>query len=200
MKKLFSLLAICFVSNMAKTQNLSFDIKLGYAVGEKKTSKHPMLYRSTGISYEKDIKYELAFTIGIAGATTEFSYTDTLNNNVYEKQYFLQLPVSIVKYYYLSKNSNFFLQFGPMFSVLPINKKEVFTIAGKQTQKTTDPGFNMGLLGNVGFKSKVAKNNWYVSVALSGYQDFFASNKNSAEKIKFNQFGLGISFIKGLDK
>jgi hypothetical protein len=200
MKKLFSMLVICFVCNMAKTQSLSFDTKLGYSVGEKKTSKHGMLYRSAGISYEKDIKYALAFSIGIAGATSEFSYTDTLKNNVYEKQYFLQLPISIVKYYYLSKSSNFFLQFGPMFSILPVNKKEVFTTAGKQTQKTTDPGFNIGVLSNVGFKSKVAKNNWYVSITLSGYQDFFASNKNSLEKIKFNQFGLGISFIKDLDK
>ncbi len=200
MKKILIFFLICLAFITVKAQNLSLDSKSGYAIGEKKTAKHIMLFKGAGVSYETDIKYALAFAVGISGASTQFSYTDTLNNNVYEKQYFLQLPVSVIKYFSLSMNSSIFFQGGLMFSALPVNKKEFFTAAGKKTVTTKDWGFNIGLLFNTGYKTKIAKNNWYMSLALSGYQDFFAANEKSIQQIKIKQTGLGISFIKDLSK
>lgn len=200
MKKFFIFFVICLACKTGKTQNLSLDSKLGYAIGETKTSKHIMLFKGTGVAYETDIKYALAFAIGISYASAQFSYTDTLNNSVFEKQYFLQLPASIIKYFSVSMNSNVFFQVGSVFSALPANRKEFFTLTGKRTATTKDWGFNIGLLVNTGYKTKIAKNNWYMSLALSGYQDFFASNKINVQNIKINQTGLSISFIKDLSK
>ena len=200
MKRSFIIFLSLLSMQYARTQSLIVENKLGYTIGEKTSSKNIMLFKGAGIHYEKDIKYSLSVTLGITFASAQFNYTDTVKKNVFEKYYILQLPVTMVKYYMLSKNSNVFLQFGPIFSFLPLNKKEIFSNNVKQTVNTKTQGFNLGLSANIGVKTRITKNSWYLSVALSGYEDFFMANKNSLQKIKFNQFGLGFSFIKNFNE
>jgi hypothetical protein len=177
-------------------QVLTVNTKYGYAIGEMPTIKKIMLYSGLDVTVDLKLKESIFFNVGVGGATLQFSFTDTLKASVFNKKYFLMIPASVKKYYHLTANSAAFIEFGIMNSFLIYDKKEFQNANDKNVIKSNVFGYNLGVLANAGFRTKMAQNNWYISLFLGGHQDMLLAYKKKSEKIKIKSTALGISFTK----
>jgi len=178
------------------SQELTVTTKYGYAIGEMPAIKKVMLYNGLDVTAGMKLKESIFFNTGIGGATLQFSYSDTSNSLVFNKKYFLTIPASLKKSYYLTKNSSVFIQLGVMNNFLVYDKKEMLRANNKKNVKSNIFGYNLGMLFNMGFRTKMAQNNWYISLLLGGHQDMLLVYKKTAEEIKVKSTALGISFTK----
>lgn len=178
------------------SQVLTVNTKYGYAIGETQTIKKVMLYSGLDVTVDMKLKESIYFNTGVGGATLQFSYTDTSNTLVFNKKYFLLIPASIKRYYQLTANSSAFIEVGIMNSFLIYDKKEFQNAIDKKVVKSNVFGYNLGMLANAGFRTKMAQNNWYISLFLGGHQDMLLVYKKKSEKIKIKTTALGISFTK----
>ncbi len=191
------ILVIClflFAQNIF-SQELTVNGKYGYTIGEMKAFKKIMLYTGVDINVEWKLKEDIFFCIGAGANALQFSFNDTSSTSVFDKKYFLNFPVSIKKYYPLSRKSSYFLQFGIMNSFLIHDKKEIFLANEKQVVNSGGPGYNLAMLFNTGFKTMISTN-WNFGLALGGYQDFVLVYKDKAKKIKTTTTILSFSFTR----
>ena len=177
-------------------QVLTVNTKYGYAIGEMQTLKKVMLYSGLDVTVDMKLKESIFFNTGVGGAALQFSYSDTSNNLVFNKKYFLAIPASLKKIYYLTKNSSSFIQIGVLNSFLVYDKKEILIANNKKVVKSNMTGYNLGMLFNAGFRTKMAQNNWYIGISIGGHQDILLVYKDKSKEIRHSVTMLGVSFTK----
>ena len=190
------LITTLFLCIACFSQVLTVNLKYGYAIGETQNVKKVMLYNGIGATLDWKLKEPLFFNAGVGGATLQFSYTDTSGGLVFNKKYFLTIPIALKKNYYLTKNSLAFIQFGVMNNFLVYDKKEILFANNKKFVKSSMRGYNLGLLFNTGFRTKMSQNNWYITLSIGGHQDILLIYKDKSKEIKHSATVLGISFTK----
>lgn len=192
----YSLIIFLFVAPLiAYNQEWKLTNYVGYAKGKTNTFRKIMLATETSAGYEHPIGVELYLSLGVSASTLTFNYYDSMNLSVYNRKYFLGLPVSIKKYYYLSRASKGFVDFGFYGNYLFYDKKEIRNFLKDETVTGNWPGYNVGISGSIGFKTKIT-NSLFFDVSISGKLDYFTHFKNDSDKLKTNQRLLGISFYK----
>jgi hypothetical protein len=192
----YSLIIFIFVTPLiAYNQEWKLTNYVGYAKGKTNTFRKIMLATEISAEYEHPIGVNLYLGLGVSASTLTFNYYDRMNLSVYNGKYFLGLPVSIKKYYYLSRTSKGFVDFGFYGNYLFYDKKEFQNSFKEETVSRNWTGYNIGISGSIGFKTKIT-NSLFFDVSLSGKLDYFNHYKNDVDKLKTNQRLLGISFYK----
>ncbi|WP_462221068.1 hypothetical protein, partial [Ferruginibacter sp.] len=188
---------ICFllVQNFCFSQSFSEVIfktggYYGYSVGKKDGVKKIMLSTGQEFIIEKNLKESWYITFGIELTSLKYNYhSDTLNSSVFSNNYFALIPVTLKRYYILSKRSHCFLDFGLAPAYYFYNKDE----SKSSSFKKNNLGLNIGAVAKMGFKTQLTKKLSF-DVGLHSFQDFIYSYKNAADKLSIKSNGLMTSF------
>ncbi len=151
---------------------------------------------ATGVTntIEKNLKATLYFTFGVDVTALKYNYYTAANNSVFSNNYLLLVPVTLKKYYFISKRSSLFMDFGIAASYYFYCKKEIENI-GSSTQRNL--GLSIGGLGRIGFKTAVTPKVSF-DVGLNSFSDFLYFYKDDANKITVKTNSLMFSFCKEL--
>lgn len=192
---LFVSLAITTIST---AQQWRIENNIGYAIGETKNFKKIMLATETRLGYEMNIGTNLYFNLAVGIGTLKFNNIDTSGVNVFTKKHFISLPISIKKYYSLSRAAQGYIDFGIYGNYYFLDKKEYRSIDIDETASNRNLGYNFGIAGTVGYKRTITKTISF-DLAICGQIDYLFKYHNESEQIKTNKRLLGISFYKKLN-
>ncbi|MBC7875068.1 MAG: hypothetical protein H7Y01_13785, partial [Ferruginibacter sp.] len=117
------LFLFCFQRTFS--QEIKVVMEYGFAIGEMKAFKKIMLHSGVRAGMEFTIRRDLSLVISAGGSLLRFSYTTPASESVFNRKYFLTMPVSVKKYYPLSRKSGGFLEVGGYFNYLVSDKKEI---------------------------------------------------------------------------
>ncbi len=190
-------LLICFLllQNFGFSQSFSEVIfkaggYYGYSVGKKDGVKKIMLCTGQEFMIEKNLRESWFITFGIGLTSLKYNYyADSLNSSVFSNNNFALVPVSLKKYYILSKRSQCFLDFGIAAAYYFYNRDESIN----SSIKKTNLGYNFGLIAKMGFKTQLTKKLSF-DISLLSFQDHIYSYKNTVDKLSIKSNGLMTSF------
>ena len=196
MKYFISTLLFFLVKETA-SQELRVSMDYGYAIAEMKQTKKFMLQTGVKGVAEFNISYSLSITVGVGGSLLQHSYTNTSGESVFNKKYFLVLPVSLKKYYPFSKRSAGFIDACIYAANLMLDKNEIRYLAGTRSSREKNTGWNAGGVMNIGFKTMITSTLSF-DIGLASKRDFLHSYKQDQDWILTKGTALVISFYRKL--
>lgn len=196
MRKLICLY-FSFFSLASSSQEIKFTTKIGYGIVEMKYIKKNSLCTDNSIGYEFKSNGKLILCVAGGISKINFDYTDTSIRNVYIKKSFITLPISIKRYYTLSKKTFAYWEFGVSFNYQWLDKIEIRNFSNTIINKQHDLGMIIGGITYFGLKTKIS-NKIFLDLGLFGQTDFFSFYKTDINKIKSDKRLFAISFNKTL--
>ena len=182
------------------SQEIRFSSTIGYAVTEMKSFKKISLCTGINAGFEFPLKKGLCITTSVGGFLLRFDYNTPVNaSSIFNSKYFFDIPVSLKKYYLLSKKSRCYWEFGLVSSYQFFDKKEIKLGSGSSVEKKRNLGFNFGVIGSFGFKT-IINNRISFDIGLLARTDYLFSYKNSDDKTKTDQKLLLLSLYRRLGK
>jgi len=185
-----------FLMNQLCSQELRVSMDYGYAIAEMKDLKKIMLQTGikAGVEFRLEKNYVLVISTG--GSLLQHSYS---GGSIFNRKYFLTIPVSIKRYYPFSKRSAGFVDAGIYAANGFLDKKEIRSMGSTLIDKHRDLGWNGGLVLCFGFKTMITPS-VSVDIGLQGQKDLISSYKLEENKIKTERTSLVISFYKNLGR
>ncbi len=196
MKKVF-LVIVFMIPLLIFSQEIKFTSIAGYAT--IKTDKFKKVALSTGafIGSEFILKEFLYLNTLVGISTIRFENMGLPNS--FTTKYYLSIPVSLKKYYPISKRSSLYWDFGLSFNYDFITQNEIFTVSGIQKNNQNGLGTSFSVIGAVGFKTQVTKRLFF-DIGLFGQTDYLLSYKKETDKIKTDRRMISLTFYKKLKK
>jgi hypothetical protein len=145
-----------------------------------------------GIEFELPRSFALSISLG--NESIQYSYYNFSLGNVFSKNNLLLLPLSIKKYFFLSKNSKTSVEFGFFISHHYKKKEEIRNPpAPKYSITKKNIGFNVGGINNISLKTRLTKKIFF-DIGLIGLVDFDLNSSSNPEKLLSEKTGLSFSF------
>lgn len=198
MKKI-TLVILFFIPLSIFSQELKLSSRVGYAIIKGEHFKKIALSTGTFIGSEFILNEFLYLNTLIGYSSIGFDYEDLSNSNTYTTKYYLCLPVSLKKYYPLSKRSSLFFEFGVSFNYDFITNKEIFAGTGSQISRQNGVGFSLSGIGGFGFKTQITKRLFF-DVGLCGQADVVYAYKNETDKLKTNRKMFSLTLYQKLKR
>ena len=186
-----------FISTISYCQELSISSKVGIARGETVDLKKIMFYSSVVGGIEFVSKKNIAFKAEIG--VEQVSYDSYLWSaaSIFNRKNFVTIPISIKKYYPLSKKSSGFWQFGTYASYLHRSTKEKVNMFAVSREIEKNLGANIGVSCLFGFKTALTPSIKF-DIAIGGQQDYVFIYKNISDKTKLRKTYMQFAFSKTL--
>jgi hypothetical protein len=196
MKKISSgIILFLFLFIKSQTQSFSewhfrYSGYYGYAVGKIQNVKRIMLATGVTSTFEKNIKASLYFTFGVDISSVKYNFLDSALNQGYSNNYFVSIPLTLKKYYVVSKKSHLFWDFGlaPSYQFYTKNEFE-----NGKTAKKRKLGMELEGIGRFGFKTILSKKISF-DLGLNGFEKIASISKNDDYKISRKVNSLMMSF------
>ena len=193
------LVSLLFSPFILFSQEIKFSNTIGYAVTETEDVKKIALCTGINAGFELPLKKGLYITISAGGFLLRFNYNSAANNSVFNSKYFFSMPVSLKKYYPVSRQSRAYWCFGIFPGYQFYDKKEIRSFSGNSTETKRSLGFNFGCIASVGFKT-IINSRMSFDIGLLAQTDYFFSYKKKQDKTKTDQRLLSLSLHRKLRK
>lgn len=196
MKYFVTALSLFFVKQLS-SQELKLSVDYGYAVATMPDSKAIMLQTGARGGMEWSINNKLYFSVFGGGSLLRYSYTSDTGEAVFNRKYFVVLPVSLKKYYPLAKRSSGFVEVGisPVYYFL--DRKEINDGGIIRVEKDKDLGWNGTGLLCIGFRTLITPVLSF-DIGLLGQKDIIQSYKRAQDRIRTDRTSLTIGFYRKL--
>ncbi|MEO7922660.1 MAG: hypothetical protein ABIR30_03220 [Chitinophagaceae bacterium] len=183
------------ISSLVFSQGLRVSMDYGFGIGEMEDAKRIVLHTGfrAGAEFSIGERNYLSFMAG--SSVLRFNYSNGPGESIFNRKFFLMLPVSIKRYYPLSKRSSGFVEVGIYASFNLFDRKETRNSLGTTITRHNNPGKNGGGVLGLGFKTMIT-NRISFDVGLSGQKDFFDSYKQDQYRIRAEKTSLSFGFYR----
>ena len=193
--KQFLLLALLLLYKLSFSQEINLNTQTGYAFGETSEFKKIMLFTSLDITYELQLKNDYFLSMGVGASALKFSYVDAVNNNVFASRYFLEVPFTLKRYFFINERSTFYLGFGGIFNYCLLDKKMLKKSGSNKNESNQNLGFDLGIGATCAYKRNI-NNKMSFAIGLSTQHNYLSRYKNASDKIDFKTNALTLSLFR----
>ncbi|MEO6612302.1 MAG: hypothetical protein ABIT05_06175 [Chitinophagaceae bacterium] len=196
MKYFIAALSVFFAKQVS-SQELRLSVDYGYAVATMRDSKAIMLQTGVRGGMEWTIKKKFYLSVFAGGSLLRYNYTSTTGEAIFNRKYFVMLPVSLKKYYPLAKRSSGFVEVGISPVHFFLNHKEINNGGSNRVEKENNLGWNGAGLLCIGFRTMITPVLAF-DIGLLGQKDFIQSYKRAQDRIRTDRTSLAIGFYRKL--
>jgi hypothetical protein len=183
---------------LIQAQSLKSVGHAGIAIGKNDFFKKIMLYKSNSIGYEKWIGYNLYLNFELGYSNLQYDDIDlSMNKKYFRTKNYLFLPLTIKKYYTLSRNSTSFIEIG---FANNYNYKDKIEYSNNIVDSVhRNLGYTLSFLGRFGLKTKLI-NAWFMDIGMGSQDDIFQHYKDNRQELIAKRRFLILSVYRKLGK
>jgi hypothetical protein len=196
MKYIVTALSLFFAKQLS-SQELKLSVDYGYATGTLADRKALLLETGMRGGLEWRIKSNFYFSVLAGGSLLRYSYTSNSGEAVFNRKYFISLPVLVKKYYPLSKRSSGFVEAGVCPAYYFLDSKEINDGATIRVEKKRHLGWEGAGLFCIGFRTMITPVLSF-DIGLLGQKDFICTYNTPEGRIRTDRTSLAIGFYRKL--
>lgn len=180
-------------------QELRMTGQLGNAIGKFENTKKIMLNKSYTMGYEKWIGYNLYMNFELGYSFIQYDdIALDLNTKYFRTKHYITLPLSLKKYYTLSRTSTYYIEVG-LANNYNLKDKIEYADSNIGDSIKKNLGYSLGLLVRFGFKTRFGKNH-FVDFGLGTNDDLLIRYKDESQKFRAKKYFFLMSLYRKLSK